>query len=119
MPGGEGTKVLEWIFQNNLDTRVVVLTGYGSIVTATQAMKLGAVNFLTKPVGVDRILLGFDEQRALGDEVVAPSLSQVEWEHIQRVIADCDGNITKAAKILGIHRRSLQRRLQKSPGTLF
>lgn len=101
--------------------KVVVLTGYGSIATAVEAMKLGAVNYLTKPVDADRILEAFGvgasnfKPQAVTTE--AP-LAQVEWEHIQRVLLDCDGNVTQAARQLGLHRRSLQRKLQKAPARL-
>lgn len=116
--GGEsGMKVLEKLSTSESSPEVVVLTGYGSIATATTAMKLGAVNFLTKPVSVEQILLAFEEGE-ITSEISVPSLSQVEWEHIQRVMSDCDGNVSKAAKALGMHRRSLQRKLQKSPGEL-
>jgi two-component system response regulator RegA len=99
-----------------------MLTGYGSIATALTAMKLGANHYLSKPVDAEEILAAY--QRILGGEnewldgktdQAAPSLARVEWEHIQRVLADCDGNVTQAAKRLGLHRRSLQRKLAKYP----
>jgi two-component system, response regulator RegA len=105
-------------------TAIVVLTGYGSIATALEAMRLGAVHYLTKPADVDEILAAFARGRgegeawaagAAGPEVTTPSLARVEWEHINRVLADCGGNVSQAARALGIHRRSLQRKLARFP----
>ncbi|MBW2629723.1 MAG: response regulator, partial [Deltaproteobacteria bacterium] len=105
-------------------TKIVVLTGYGSIATALEAVRLGATHYLTKPADVDEVIAAFDrgegqaavEPPATGSEPLeTPSLARVEWEHIQRVLTDCGGNITKAAEKLGIHRRSLQRKLSKFP----
>jgi two-component system, response regulator RegA len=117
MPGESGLELLEFISAGDFESEVLVLTGYGTIATAKSAIKLGAINYLTKPVSTDEILKAFEAEDSL-NEIPVPSLSQVEWEHLQRVIADCDGNISLAAKTLGMHRRSLQRKLQKSPGQL-
>ena len=100
--------------------RIVVLTGYGSIATAVDAMRLGATSYLPKPADADEILLAFDRAEAPPDAAPAegppaPSLARAEWEHLNRVLADCGGNISEAARRLGIHRRSLQRKLQKYP----
>ena len=99
-------------------TTIVVLTGYGSIATALESIRLGAAHYLTKPTDVDHILAAFDRglsarPRDLPTET--PSLARVEWEHLQRVLTDCDGNISEAARKLGIYRRSLQRKLLKHP----
>jgi two-component system response regulator RegA len=101
-------------------TRVVVLTGYGSIATAVDAVRLGAVHYLQKPADVDDILLAFSRAArppSVGPnaDYRAPSLARAEWEHIQRVLTDCGGNISEAARRLNIHRRSLQRKLTKYP----
>lgn len=99
-------------------TRIVVLTGFGSIVTALEAVRLGAVHYLTKPALVDQILaaLGRPEEAPYTEGTgPTPTLARAEWEHIQRVLAECEGNITQAARSLGLHRRSLQRKLQKLP----
>ncbi len=99
-------------------TAVVVLTGYGSIATALEAIRLGAVHYLTKPTDPDRILEAFElglSARPRDLPMDTPSLARVEWEHIQRVLADCDGNISEAARALSMHRRSLQRKLAKYP----
>ena len=96
-----------------------MLTGYGSIATAVQSVRLGATGYLTKPVDADQILAAFDpaersRRRRRLPGAVQP-LARVEWEHIQRVLADCDNNISQAARLLGLHRRSLQRKLLKNP----
>ncbi len=96
---------------------IVMLTGYGSIATALDAIRRGADHYLTKPVDADQIVAVFEalpiSLQGSKPPATAPSLARVEWEHIQRVLADCDGNVTQAAKILGIHRRSLQRKLSR------
>ncbi len=95
-------------------TSVVVLTGYGSIATAVESMKRGATTYLTKPVDADQILAAFDGAAPVAAASV-PTLARVEWEHIQRVLAACGGNVSQASRLLGIHRRSLQRKLWKHP----
>lgn len=118
MTDGNGLEVVRDLVAIDPNTRVLVLTGYGSIATAVDAVKLGAMSYLSKPADVDDILAAFDrgEGEALDPSNVdykAPSLARVEWEHINRVLADCGNNISEAARRLGIHRRSLQRKLQK------
>jgi two-component system response regulator RegA len=124
MPGKSGLDVVRELHRIDPATKIVVLTGYGSIATALEAMRLGATHYLTKPADVDEVIASFDRDRSepkdaaapeTGAEPETPSLARVEWEHIQRVLTDCDGNITKAAERLGIHRRSLQRKLAKFP----
>jgi two-component system response regulator RegA len=119
MPGGSGLDVVRDLRALDAGTRVVVLTGYGSIATAVEAIKLGAVHYLPKPADCDEILaaLGMTVSDAAGatEELATPTLARAEWEHIQRVLADCAGNISEAARRLGIHRRSLQRKLAKYP----
>jgi two-component system response regulator RegA len=95
-------------------TVVVVLTGYGSIATAVESIKLGAASYLTKPADADQIIAAFGGTQP-EEHTEVPSLARVEWEHIQRVLADCGGNVSRAARALGIHRRSLQRKLSKYP----
>lgn len=99
---------------------MVVLTGFGSIATALEAVRLGARDYLTKPVEPDQILQALRGERVAGAVAAAvdlepASLDRVEWEHIQRVLCDVGHNITRAAKLLGIDRRSLQRKLAKYP----
>jgi len=124
MPGKSGLEVVRELHRIDAATKIVVLTGYGSIATALEAVRLGATHYLTKPADVDEVIASF-ERDAIPDNSEAsttqdeapqtPSLARVEWEHIQRVLTDCGGNITKAAEKLGIHRRSLQRKLAKFP----
>ncbi|MCA9321853.1 MAG: response regulator [Planctomycetes bacterium] len=118
MPGPGGLEVVRDLHDVDVSTNIVVLTGYGSIATAVEAMRLGASNYLPKPADVEEILAAFEKgcEPALNPVTVdykAPSLARVEWEHINRVLTDCGGNISEAARRLGIHRRSLQRKLQK------
>ncbi|MEM8607542.1 MAG: response regulator [Myxococcota bacterium] len=120
MPGKSGLELVEALHGIDPATRIVVLTGYGSIATALEAVRLGATHYLTKPVDVDELIAAFERgpgPTGLKDEspTETPSLARVEWEHIQRVLTDCGGNITKASEVLGIHRRSLQRKLAKYP----
>jgi two-component system response regulator RegA len=118
MPGLSGLDVVQGLKQIEPSTVVVVLTGYGSIATALEAVRLGATHYLTKPADADEILAAFAKDRAPSappDETAPASLARVEWEHINRVLADCGGNVSQAARLLGIHRRSLQRKLSKYP----
>jgi two-component system response regulator RegA len=117
MPGRSGVDLLREMREHDPATRVLVLTGYGSIATAIEATKLGAEGYLPKPVDADELLAAFARSGAgpVPDHFETPSLARAEWEHIQRVLVDCGGNISEAARRLGIHRRSLQRKLQKYP----
>jgi two-component system response regulator RegA len=116
MPGRSGLELVRHLKVLDAQTRVVVLTGYGSIATAVEAMKLGAINYLSKPADADQVLaaLGMTEAAVAGGPDT-PSLARVEWEHIQRVLQDCAGNVSEAARRLGLHRRSLQRNLARTP----
>lgn len=120
MPGRSGLELVRDLHAAEPQTRILVLTGYGSIATAIEAMRLGAMNYLSKPADVDDILAAFEKGEAPplsvpDTEYTAPSLARAEWEHINRVLTDCGGNISEAARRLGLHRRSLQRKLQKYP----
>ena len=101
--------------------RLIMLTGYASVATTVAAMRLGATDYLAKPVGLGEVLNALGDgtpRRETGAEEAPPQpipLARVEWEHIQRVLADHDGNISAAARALGVHRRSLQRKLAKRP----
>jgi two-component system response regulator RegA len=122
MPGRGGLELVRDLKQLCPAARVLVLTGFGSIATAVDAMRLGATNYLPKPADADDILAAFERGEAepldeAGAPHEVPSLARAEWEHIHRVMAECDGNISEAARRLGIHRRSLQRKLRKrAPG---
>jgi two-component system response regulator RegA len=119
MPGPSGLDVVRELHGIDPSSVIVMLTGYGSIATAVEAVRSGALHYLSKPVDLDQILAAFSghamPKRASPSELYVPSLARVEWEHIQRVLGDCDGNISQAARLLGLHRRSLQRKLGKDP----
>jgi len=118
MPGQSGLDLIPLLRAADPATRVVVLTGYGSIATAVEAVRRGAMQYLTKPADADQIMAAFERGDAQGETALASqpmSLDRVEWEHINRVLMDCQGNVSETARILGIHRRSLQRKLAKYP----
>jgi two-component system, response regulator RegA len=122
LPGMSGLDIVKELSDRDRSTCVIMLTGYGSIATALTATRLGAAHYLSKPADADQILDAYrkasvpgEPSAADGEAAPVPSLARVEWEHIQRVLADCDGNISQAAKLLGLHRRSLQRKLSKYP----
>lgn len=120
MPGPSGLELVKAALAVLPSLKIVVLTGYGSIATATEAIRLGAVNYLPKPADADEILAAFvqpgDElSNESFDDLSTPSLARAEWEHINRVLTDCGGNISEAAKRLQLHRRTLQRKLGKFP----
>ena len=105
------------------DIRVLLLTGYASIATAVEAIKRGAHDYLAKPVDADAVVRALlDGDNAEGEDNDPPeapeaplALRRLEWEHIQRVLTECDGNISETARRLGMHRRTLQRKLSKHP----
>jgi two-component system response regulator RegA len=118
LPDRSGLDVVRELKAIDPQTAIVLLTGYGSIATALEGIRLGAVHYLTKPTDADRILDAFEHGLAAGRRPGAtetPSLARVEWEHMHRVLTDCDGNVSEAARQLGMHRRSLQRKLSKYP----
>lgn len=121
MPGKTGIELVKELTALDPNIQVVILTGYGSIASAVEAVRNGALDYLNKPVDTDQILAVFDrddhEHAVAGKDATeqTPSLARVEWEHIQRILLDCGGNISQAARKLGIHRRSLQRKLSKLP----
>ncbi|HET9032409.1 MAG TPA: response regulator transcription factor [Dokdonella sp.] len=101
--------------------RILLLTGYASIATAVEAIKRGAHDYLAKPVDADQVvqaLIGTTHALPTSADDLPdapPPLKRLEWEHIQRVLNECDGNISEAARRLGLHRRTLQRKLAKRP----
>ncbi len=120
MPGDSGLELLRYLKAIDPTTRVLMLTGYGSIATALEAVRLGAVHYLTKPADVDEILAAFDRDGSpveSSSDLETPSLARVEWEHLQRVLIDCEGNLSEAARRLGLHRRSLQRKAARKRPT--
>lgn len=118
MPGMDGLELIKEARQHLGSARIIVLTGYGSIATAVEAMRLGANGYLVKPCNADQVLAELFGDPAAPDTEDAnrdpiPSLARLEREHIERVLVECGGNVTKAAKVLGIHRRTLQYKLAK------
>ena len=96
------------------DLLVVLLTGYGAVQNAVDAFHGGAVDFLQKPVGGLQLIQALEKALARSSGT-SPTLARAEFEHITRVLHECNGNVSEAARRLGIHRRSLQRKLQKIP----
>ena len=120
LPDESGLQVIHDLCDLHPGVQIVMLTGYGSVTTAVDAGRLGAIHYLSKPTDADVVLAAFDHNDPLEgsvdpDEYEAPSLARIEWEHIQRVLAECDGNISEAARRLGLHRRTLQRKLNSLP----
>lgn len=118
MPGDSGLKLVPDLRRLNPAMRIVVLTGYASIASAVEAIKLGATHYLTKPADADDIVAAFNREAGEVDAPAAdqpPSVQRLEWEHIQKVLAECDGNISETARRLRMHRRTLQRKLAKRP----
>ena len=113
-----GLTLVEKLIDLDRNTRIVMLTGYASIATAVEAIKLGATYYLTKPADADEIVAalhkeGGDAQVEIKDKPL--SVKRLEWEHLQKVLMEHDGNISAAARSLGMHRRTLQRKLDKRP----
>lgn len=118
MPGSSGLVLVERLKQLDEQTRIVVLTGFASIATAVEAIKLGATHYLAKPADADEIEAAF--ARGPGDAATPVSerqlsVDRLEWEYIQKVLAENQGNISATARALGMHRRTLQRKLGKRP----
>lgn len=126
MPGRSGLEVVRDLAALDQGTRIVVLTGYGSIATAVDAVRLGAAQYVSKPISADELVrafaraeeppLGAGRAGGAGEEAYhTPSLARAEWEYIHRVLSESGGNVSEAARRLGLHRRSLQRKLSKHP----
>ena len=108
--------------ESHQNIRILMLTGYASITTAVEAIKLGADNYLAKPSDADEILAALlsENQTKLSatddqSKLKRMSVKRLEWEHIQKVLQENDGNISATARQLNMHRRTLQRKLQKHP----
>ena len=118
MEGASGLTLIPPLRAASSQMRILVLTGYASISTAVEAIKLGASNYLPKPADADQILAALAQQDTdPGIEIDAQpmSVSRLEWEHIQKVLGEHQGNISATARALGMHRRTLQRKLLKRP----
>ncbi|MDH3900869.1 MAG: response regulator transcription factor [Gammaproteobacteria bacterium] len=113
-----GLELVKQLSELDENTRIVMLTGFASVATAVEAIKLGAVHYLAKPANADEVVAAL--QRTEGDASVSPaeqplSVKRLEWEHLQKVLAEHNGNISAAARALKMHRRTLQRKLAKRP----
>jgi two-component system response regulator RegA len=113
-----GLQVIPILKNINTHINIIVLTGYASIVTAVEAIKLGAVHYLTKPAGSDEIYQALfkkdgNTKQALENNPL--SVKRLEWEHIQKVLNENNGNLSATARSLNMHRRTLQRKLNKRP----
>lgn len=117
MEGASGLVLIELLHRIDPATRIVVLTGYASIATAVEAIKLGATQYLPKPANADEIVAAFGHapRSELPLGLATTSVERLEWEHIQRVLQEHDGNISATARALNMHRRTLQRKLLKKP----
>ena len=118
MPGESGLALVEALVALDAGTRIIVLTGYASITTAVEAIKLGAVHYLAKPADADQIVAAFgrlDGNARVPVSDTPMSVDRLEWEHIQRVLAEHGGNVSATARALHMHRRTLQRKLGKRP----
>ena len=118
MPGTSGLVLLPRLLELAPQSLIVVLTGYSSIVTAVEATRAGATNYLCKPATIEEILAAFAGSTSADNTPIASdpiSVERLEWEHIQRVLHEHDGNVSATARALGMHRRTLQRKLQKRP----
>jgi two-component system response regulator RegA len=118
LAGSSGLALIGPLLAINAGCRIVVLTGYASIATAVDAIKLGAVQYLAKPVEVEAIVAALDPSAAPHAHAVSAeplSVDRLEWEHIQRVLHEHEGNISATARALKMHRRTLQRKLMKRP----
>jgi len=118
MPGPSGLLLVQRLKELDAETRIVMLTGYASIATAVEAIKLGATHYLAKPADADEIVAVL--MQTAGNPYVPVnsdplSVERLEWEHIQRVLGEHEGNISATARALKMHRRTLQRKLGKKP----
>ena len=119
MPGASGLVLIEKLIELDPNTRIVMLTGYASIATAVEAIKLGAIHYLAKPCDADQVVAALNKSSD-GDSATpvagSPlSVDRLEWEHIQRVLGEHQGNVSATARALKMHRRTLQRKLMKRP----
>ena len=118
MEGNSGLMLIPALHKANPEMRILMLTGYASITTAVEAIKLGATQYLSKPADADQILAALEKVEGDAEVDVQDqpmSVNRLEWEHIQKVLNEHEGNISATARALGMHRRTLQRKLAKRP----
>ena len=113
-----GLELVKKLISLDDNTQIVMLTGFASIATAVEAIKLGAVHYLTKPANADEIVSALHKNEGDSSVLISEnplSVKRLEWEHLQKVLMQHDGNISSAARALNMHRRTLQRKLDKRP----
>lgn len=113
-----GLELVKKLISLDDNTQIVMLTGFASIATAVEAIKLGAVHYLTKPANADEIDSALHKNEGDSSVLISEtplSVKRLEWEHLQKVLMQHDGNISSAARALNMHRRTLQRKLDKRP----
>lgn len=116
MPGESGLELIKHLHEFDKRMKIVMLTGYASITTTIEAIKSGACYYMAKPTNADMIISAFNDEGSSVSEPLSnkkTSIKNVEWEHIQRVLIENNFNVSKAARILGMHRRTLARKLEK------
>jgi two-component system response regulator RegA len=120
MDGASGLVLVQKLHELDPATRIVMLTGYASITTAVEAIKLGATQYLSKPANADEIVAAFGHNASTDVAVEAhpATVERLEWEHIQRILHENGDNISATARVLNMHRRTLQRKLSKRPSGL-
>lgn len=117
MGGAPGLVLVKVLHELDPNTRIVILTGYASIITAVEGIKLGATQYLAKPANADQIVAAFTHAADSNTPIAAQptKIDNLEWEHIQRVLHEHGDNISATARALNMHRRTLQRKLAKPP----
>ena len=121
MPDASGLELISTLKERDASVRILVLTGYGAVSSAVEAIRLGAWNFVSKPADADEVLNALERRPSLAPPArsapggTSPTLARAEWEHIQRILADCNGNISETSRRLAITRRTLQLKLKKGP----
>lgn len=113
MPGDSGLECIKKLHEFDASIKIVMLTGYASITTTIEAIKLGACYYLAKPANVDEIIAAFDGATKQKATAKKTSIKNVEWEYINQALLEADFNVSKAARALGMHRRTLARKLEK------
>jgi len=113
MPNESGLECIKKLHEFDPTIKIVMLTGYASIATTVEAMKLGACHYLAKPAKFEDIIAAFNDEKKITLQNKPTSLKNIEWEYINSALLETDFNISKAARILGLHRRTLARKLEK------
>ncbi len=113
-----GLELAQWLLTHDQGIEIIIITGYAAVSTAVEAIKIGVKDYLIKPVSVEEVIKAFNREGVTVTQTIQTeplSTKRLEWEHIQKVLMAHNGNISQAAKALKMHRRTLQRKLQKKP----